>query len=111
MPARGMPCNGKGALPRGKCPFCFFFITRRPESSRDLLEAIPRSERKGYLGELRSIYRAQSKRATVAANWRFALRWRRRHPKLVGDLERDPESLLAIFDLPEAIWPNLTPRT
>ena len=74
---------------------------------RDLLDALPRAERKGCLRDLRAIYRAPTKRAAVAAYWRFAVRWRRRHPRLVGGLERDLEALLAVFDLPPALRPSL----
>jgi putative transposase len=74
---------------------------------RDLLEALPRAERKGCLRELRTIYRAATTRAAVAAYWRFAVRWRRRHPRLVGGLERDLETLLAVFELPPARRPSL----
>lgn len=74
---------------------------------RDLLDALPVAERKGCLRDLRSIYRAATKRAAVAAYWRFAVRWRRRHPRLVGGLERDLEALLAVFELPAAARPSL----
>ena len=74
---------------------------------RDLLDALPRGERKACLRDLRAIYRAASKRTAVAAYWRFAVRWRRRHPRLVGGLERDLPALLAVFDLPAALRPAL----
>lgn len=74
---------------------------------RNLLEAVPPAERKACLRGLRAIYRASSKRAAVAAFWRFALAWRRRHPRLVGALERDLDDLLAVFGLPGAIRPSL----
>ena len=74
---------------------------------RDLLDALPCAERKGCLRDLRAIYRSPTKRAAVAAYWRFAVRWRRCHPRLVGGLERDLEALLAVFDLPAARRPAL----
>ena len=74
---------------------------------RNLLEAIPRRERKDCLRALRAIYRASSRRAAVAAYWRFAVAWRRRHPRLVRALEHDLDELLAVFDLPPALRPAL----
>jgi hypothetical protein len=41
---------------------------------RNLLDAIPLAERKSALRGLRTIYRASTKRAAVAAYWRFAIR-------------------------------------
>jgi transposase-like protein len=74
---------------------------------RNLLDAIPLAERKGALRGLRAIYRAPTKRAAVAAYWRFALVWRRRHPRLVASLEHDLDSLLAVFDLPASVRVSL----
>ncbi len=74
---------------------------------RDLLDAVPLAERKACLRALRAIYRAPTKRAAVAAYWRFARDWRRRHPRLVAGLERDLEALLAVFELPEALRHSL----
>jgi transposase-like protein len=74
---------------------------------RDLLEAIPRRERRACLRGLRAIYRAATKRAAVAAYWRFAVAWRARHSRLLAGLERDLGSLLAVFDLPPALRPSL----
>jgi len=47
---------------------------------RNLLDAIPLAQRKSCLRGLREIYRAATKRAAVAAYWRFAQTWRTRHP-------------------------------
>jgi putative transposase len=74
---------------------------------RNLLDAIPLAERKSALRGLRAIYRASTKRAAVAAYWRFATSWRKRHPRLVDGLERDIESLLAVFTLPVSIRVSL----
>jgi transposase-like protein len=74
---------------------------------RNLLDAIPLAERKRALAGLRAIYRAPTKRAAVAAYWRFAVAWRKRHPRLVAGLERDLDSLLAVFDLPASVRPSL----
>jgi transposase-like protein len=74
---------------------------------RNLLGAIPLGQRKSCLRALRAIYRAATKRAAVAAYWRFARAWRPRHPRLVGGLERDLDSLLAVFDLPASIRVSL----
>jgi len=74
---------------------------------RNLLEALPLAERRPCLRDLRAIYRAATKRAAVAAYWRFAVRWRRRHPRLVAGLEGDLETLLAVFDVPPALRPSL----
>ena len=70
---------------------------------RNLLEAIPLAERRSCLAGLRAIYRAHTRRAAVAAYWRWATRWRSRHPGLVRRLEGDLDDLLAVFSLPEAI--------
>jgi putative transposase len=67
---------------------------------RNLLDAIPMGERPSCLRDLRAIYRAPTRRAAVAAYWRFAESWRARHPRLVKGLERDLDSLLEIFSLP-----------
>ena len=74
---------------------------------RNLLDAIPLGQRKSCLRALRAIYRAATKRAAVAAYWRFAVAWRKRHPHLVAGLERDLDSLLAVFDLPASIRVSL----
>lgn len=74
---------------------------------RNLLDAIPLGQRKSCLRALRAIYRAGTKRAAVAAYWRFARAWRPRHPRLVSGLERDLDSLLVVFDLPASIRVSL----
>jgi transposase-like protein len=74
---------------------------------RNLLDAIPFGQRKSALRALRAIYRAATKRAAVAAYWRFAKTWRGRHPRLVAGLERDLDSLLVVFDLPASIRVSL----
>lgn len=70
---------------------------------RNLLDAIPLAERRSCLRGLRAIHRARTRRAAVAAYWRWARRWRPRHPNLVRRLEADLDDLLAVFHLPEAI--------
>jgi len=70
---------------------------------RNLLEAIPLAERRACLAGLRAIYRARTRRAAVAAYWRWARAWRGRHPRLVAGLERDLDALLAVFSLPAPI--------
>jgi len=74
---------------------------------RNLLDAISPAERKSALRGLRAIYRAPTKRAAVAAYWRFAVAWRKRHPRLVASLERDLETLLPVFGLPAPIRVSL----
>jgi putative transposase len=70
---------------------------------RNILEALPLAERRPCLRGLRAIYRAPTRRAAVAAYWRWASAWRDRHPVLVRRLERDLDDLLAVFALPEPI--------
>jgi len=70
---------------------------------RNLLDAIPVGERRACLRGLRAIYRARTRRAAVAAYWRWAQVWRVRHPGLVRHLERDLDELLAVFAQPEPI--------
>lgn len=74
---------------------------------RNLLDAVPLAERKSALRGLRAIYRAATKRSAVAAYWRFAKVWRKRHPRLVAGLERHLDSLLPVFDLPALVRPSL----
>lgn len=74
---------------------------------RNLLDAIPLAERRACLRGLRAIYRARTRRAAVAAYWRWATRWRPRHPHLVRRLEADLDELLAVFALPEVVRVNL----
>lgn len=74
---------------------------------RLILEALPRAERKACLGGMRAIYRARTRRAAVAAYWRWAKAWRGRHPVIVRNLERDLDALLEVFRLPETIRPSL----
>jgi putative transposase len=74
---------------------------------RNILEALPMAERKACLRGLRAIYRARTRRAAVAAYWRWAKTWRARHPGLVRGLERDLDELLAVFSLPASIRPSL----
>lgn len=74
---------------------------------RNLLEAIPRAERRACLAGLRAIYRARTRRAAVAAYWRWTTAWRPRHPGLVRRLEADLDGLLAVFALPESIRRSL----
>ena len=70
---------------------------------RNLLEAIPLAERRACLRGLRAIYRARTRRAAVAAYWRWARTWRARHPGLVRRFEGDLDDLLAVFSLPEPV--------
>ena len=70
---------------------------------RNILEALPVAERRPCLRGLRAIYRARTRRAAVAAYWRWASAWRARHPVIVRRLERDLDELLAVFALPEPI--------
>jgi len=70
---------------------------------RNLLDAIPLGERRACLRGLRAVYRARTRRAAVAAYWRWAGAWRARHPGLVRGFERDLDDLLAVFALPEPI--------
>jgi putative transposase len=74
---------------------------------RNLLDAIPRAERRACLRGLRAVYRAHTRRVAVAAYWRWARAWRTRHPGLVRRLEADLDDLLAVFALPEPIRLNL----
>ena len=74
---------------------------------RNLLDAIPPAERRACLRGLRSIYRARTRRAAVAAYWRWATTWRTRHPGLVRRLEGDLDELLAMFALPEPVRVSL----
>jgi transposase-like protein len=74
---------------------------------RNLLDAIPLAERRSCLRGLRSIYRARTRRAAVAAYWRWAMTRRTRHPGLVRRLEGDLDELLAVFALPEPIRASL----
>lgn len=99
--ADGIAAAAAEALPDASLQRCW---THRV---RNLLDAIPRGERKSVLRGLRAIYRAPTKRAAVAAYWRFAVLWRVRHPRLVAGLERDLDSLLAVFDLPASVRPSL----
>lgn len=74
---------------------------------RNLLDAIPLAERRACLVGLRAIYRARTRRVAVGAYWRWATRWRARHPILVRRLEADLDDLLAVFALPEPIRRSL----
>jgi putative transposase len=74
---------------------------------RNLLGALPVAERKGCLRGLRAVYRARTRRAAVAAYWRWARTWRPRHPVLVRNLEHDLDDLLAVFALPEPLRASL----
>jgi putative transposase len=74
---------------------------------RNVLEALPRAERRSCLRGLRAIYRARTRRAAVAAYWRWARAWRPRHPGIVRNLERDLDALLAVFVLPEPLRVSL----
>jgi transposase-like protein len=74
---------------------------------RNLLEALPLAERRSCLRGLRAVYRARTRRAAVQAYWRWARTWRPRHPVLVRNLERDLDSLLAVFALPEPLRASL----
>ena len=74
---------------------------------RNLLEALPLAERRACLAGLRAVYRARTRRAAVQAYWRWARRWRTRHPVLVRRLEADLDALLAVFGLPEPLRTSL----
>jgi transposase-like protein len=74
---------------------------------RNLLGAIPLTERRPCLRGLRAVYRARTRRAAVQAYWRWARTWRPRHPVLVRNLERDLDDLLAVFALPEPLRASL----
>lgn len=74
---------------------------------RNLLAALPPAERRPCLRGLRAVYRASTRRAAVAAYWRWAMTWRPRHPVLVRRLEGDLDELLAVFALPEPVRVSL----
>jgi transposase-like protein len=74
---------------------------------RNILEVLPVGERRPCLRGLRAIYRARTRRAAVAAYWRWASAWRSRHPVIVRRLERDLDDLLAVFTLPECLRASL----
>jgi putative transposase len=74
---------------------------------RNILEALPLAERRPCLRGLRAIYRARTRRAAVAAYWRWASAWRARHPVIVRRLEHDLDELLAVFALPERLRASL----
>jgi len=74
---------------------------------RNLCEALPLAERRPCLRGLRAVYRATTRRAAVAAYWRWARAWRERHPVLVRRLEHDLDELLAVFALPEPVRVSL----
>jgi len=95
--AGGIAAAVAEALPEARLQRCW---THR---LRNLLEALPRDERKPCLRGLRAVYRAPTRRAAVAAYWRWAMAWRGRHPVLVRRLEQDLDALLAVFALPEPL--------
>jgi transposase-like protein len=99
--ADGIAAAVAEALPAAELQRCW---THR---LRNLLDAVPRAERRAWLRGLRAIYRAPTRRAAVAAYWRFARTWRGRHPGLVRGLERDLDELLAVFSLPVPIRVSL----
>jgi transposase-like protein len=74
---------------------------------RNLCEILPRAERRPCLRGLRAIYRARTRRAAVAAYWRWARTWRDCHPILVRRLELDLDELLAVFAVPEPLRASL----
>lgn len=74
---------------------------------RNLLDALPRAERRDCLRSLRAVYRARTRRQAVAAYWRWATAWRARHPVLVRRLEADLDDLLAVFALPASVRASL----
>jgi transposase-like protein len=74
---------------------------------RNLLAALPPAERRPCLRGLRAVYRAPTRRAAVAAYWRWAMAWRTRHPVLVRRLEGDLDELLAVFALPAPLRVSL----
>ena len=74
---------------------------------RNVLEVVHVTGRRRCLAGLRAIYRARTRRAAVAAYWRWAAAWRGRHPRLVRALERDLDSLFAVFALPAPIRASL----
>lgn len=74
---------------------------------RNLLAALPPAERRPCLRGLRAVYRARTRRAAVAAYWRWAMAWRARHPVLVRRFEGDLDELLAVFALPEPLRVSL----
>jgi len=99
--ADGIAAAVAEALPEASLQRCW---THR---LRNLLEALPLVERRPCLRGLRAIYRARSRRAAVAAYWRWARAWRPRHPVLVRRLEADLDQLLAVFTLPEPVRASL----
>jgi putative transposase len=99
--AGGIAAAVAEAFPRAELQRCW---THRV---RNILEALPLAERGPCLRGLRAIYRARTRRAAVGAYWRWARAWRERHPGLVRGLERDLDSLLAVFSLPEPLRATL----
>lgn len=99
--AGGIAAAVAEALPEARLQRCW---THR---LRNLLAALPRAERRPCLRGLRAIYRAPTRRAAVAAYWRWARAWRDRHPVLVRRLEEDLDELLAVYTVPAPLRPSL----
>lgn len=99
--AGGIAAAVAEALPGARLQRCW---THRV---RNLLGAIPLAERRECARGLRAVCRARTRRAAVAAYWRWARAWRGRHPVLVRRLEADLDDLLAVFGLPEPVRASL----
>ncbi len=69
---------------------------------RNVSNLLKRSQQAACIAGARAIYQARTRRAAVAAYWRWARRWRPEAPKAVACLERDLDDLLAHFACPEA---------
>ncbi len=69
---------------------------------RNVSNLLKRSQQPDCIADARAIYQARTRRAAVAAYWRWARRWRAEAPRAVACLERDLDDLLAHFACPEA---------
>ena len=76
---------------------------------QNVVNKVRKRNRKAVVSGAQRIYEAHSRRAAIAAFWRWAKRWRGDEPKAVQCIESDLEALLAHFQEPLAL--RVTLRT
>ena len=76
---------------------------------QNVVKKVRKRNQEAVVSGAQRIYEAHSRRAAIAAFWRWAKQWRGREPKAVACIESDLETLLAHFQEPPAL--RVTLRT
>lgn len=69
---------------------------------RNAVDKISKEDRKSFIGDIREVYRANNRRAALAAWTALRGRWQMKYPRLMESIEADLRHLLAFLERPAA---------